>query len=369
MLTMSDIENPASIIGYWNERDNERQPYLYSSLFDLSYSPTDTTKLYFGEESKLRMMTATTDDVSSVKLDNHGFESETYSLIPFKNYKAMNEKRRRGINRALANNNDPAGVTAITRTQYKELDELMTVSYGTREIMAMQALTTGKIAVVGSDGSGSNNLPYQVDFHMPEEHQVDVATEWGTPDSKPLEDIQKQMDQIADDNGTSIGVVLMNGRTFRKLAASGEVVTTLTDGRTSAGVALAQSAVTALVQETLGVQVVIYNKGIGSDRFIPDDTVVLAPQGPLGRMVWTDTNEDLGLIGEPSVQLSRTTDGITVYTDRIKDPVATLVHVSQNILPTFDKVRNVLVMHVGAKTTQPSGQTASSTTSDSSVKK
>jgi hypothetical protein len=349
MLTISDIENPAAIIGNWNERANERKPYLYQSIFDLTYSGTDTTKLYYGEESKLRMMTATTEDVASVKLGNRGFESEPFSLIPFKNYKAMNEKRRRDINRALANNSSEAEIQAITKTQYQDLDDLLTFGYGTREIMAMQALTTGKIVVAGSDGTGSNNLVYTRDFHMPDEHKVSVATEWGTPDSSPLDDIQKQMDKISDDNGTDIGVAFMNGRTFRKLRDSGEIITTLTDGRANKGVAVTQSAVTQLVSDTLGVQVVIYNKGIGSDRFIPDDVVVLTPTGSLGRMVWTDTNEDMGLAGDPTVQLSRMSDGITVYTDRIHDPVATLVHVSQNVLPAFDKVRNVVIMNVNPK--------------------
>lgn len=363
MLTIGDIENPTSIIAWWNDRANERKPYLYQSIFDLVYSTTDTTKLYFGEESKLRMMTATTEDVSSVKLGNRGFESESYSLIPFKNHKGMNEKRRRDINRALANNASRDEIAAITRTQYNDLTDLLTFGYGTREIMAMQALTTGKIVVNGDDGNGSNSLLYTRDFHMPEEHKdIQVGTEWGTKDSKPLDDIQVQMDKISDDNGTTIGIAFMNGRTFRKLGNSGEVVSTLTDGRATDGVALSQSAVLNLVEETLGIKVVIYNKGIGTDRFIPDNTVVLAPEGPLGRMVWTDTNEDMGLVGDPTVQLSRTNDGISIYTDRIHDPVSTLVHVSQNILPAFDKVRNVMVMNVG-KASKPQGVTAG-TTSD-----
>lgn len=346
MLTIGDIENPTAIIGYWNERANERKPYLYQSLFDTTYSTTATSKLFFGEASKLRMMTATTDDVASVKLGNRGFESEDYSLIPFKNYKAMNERRRRDITKALANNSSDAEIQAIAQTQYNDLNDLLTFGYGTREIMAMQALTTGKIVVNGSDDTGSNNLIYTRDFHMPTEHKVSVGTEWGTKDSNPLADIQDQMDKINDDNGTTISVAIMNGRTFRKLAKSGEIVTTLTDGRTSDGVALSQSAVLSLVQDTLGIKIVIYNKGIGTDRFIPDDTVVLTPDGSLGRMVWTDTNEDMGLSGDSTVQLSRTSDGITIYTDRIHDPVSTLVHTSQFILPAFDKVRNVMIMDV-----------------------
>lgn len=369
MLTIGDIENPASIIGYWNQRANERKPYLYSSLFDTVYSSSDTTKLIYGEEAQLRAMTATTDDVASIKLGNRGFESESYSLIPFKNYKSMNEKRRHDISRALNNNASDAEVQAIAQTQYNDMNDLLTFAYGTREIMAMQALTTGKITVKGSDGEGSNNLVYTRDFHMPDEHKVSVATEWGTKDSTPLYDIQQQIDKISDDNGTTIGVVFMNGRTFRKLAKSGEVVSTLTTGRATSNVALTQPSVTTLVQDTLGVQIVIYNKGIGSDRFIPDDTVVLAPAGSLGRMVWTDTNEDMGLVGDPTVQLSRMADGVTVYTDRIHDPVSTLVHTSQNILPAFDKVRNVIVMNVAGakKASKPTDVKSTATTKGANV--
>jgi len=341
MLTLENIEHPSSIISYWNDRAKERAPFLYQSLFTMTYTESDTVNLIYGENEPSRMLTATTDDVKAIKINNIGFESDTFKLIPFKNYKAMDEKRRSEIKNALANNADQAQIQAIANVQYQDPANLITDAQFTREIMAMQALTTGIITV------NSGDLNYKRDFGMPAEHKVQVGTEWGTMDSSPLDDIQTQIDKISDDNGTTITYALMNGRTFRKIASSGEVINSLLLGKTNTNVAISQPAVKQLILDTLGVTVLIDNKGVGSDRFVPDDTVVLMPDGAMGRLAWTDTNEDLGLIGDPTAQLSRTADGITLYTDRQHDPVGTQVHVSQKILPTFDKVRNVVIMSVG----------------------
>lgn len=341
MLTLEQIENPQSIIAYWDSKANERPPFLYQSLFPTVYSADDVVNLIFGSEDPFGTLTATTDDVKSIKLANIGFESEPYRFIPFKNYKAMNEKRRNDLRRALANNHDEAEIQAITNTQYRDPASLLTRALNTREVMAIQALTTGKIIV------NSGNLIYKRDFHMPAEHQVSVDTEWGNMDSHPLKDIQQYMDQINEENSTDIAYALMNSATFRKLASSGEVINSLSLNKTNTNVALPQPDVKKLISDDLNIQILIYNKGANGSRFIPDDMVLLLPSGPLGRMAWTDTNDDLGLTGDPSVQLTRTADGITTYTDRHRDPVSTEFHVAQKVLPAFDKVRNVMIMNVG----------------------
>ena len=361
MRTISDIENPTAIIAWWNARVNERAPYLYQSIFDVSYSATDQIEMLYGQDHPVEMMSATTDDVASTKRDNIGFESETLQAIPFKNYKAMNEKRRNDLVRALANNANAAQVEAITNTQYKDPASLLSDALYTREILAMQALTTGRITV------NSNGILYKRDFKLPEEHKVTVKTPWGTMDSTPLADLQDQIDQINDDNGTVIAYAIMNGRTFRKIGKSGEVINSLAIAKTNNNIAISQSSVKALFTDTLGgVQPLIYNKGVGKDRFIPDDVVVLIPDGGVGRMSWTDTNEDLGLSGS-QYQLSRTSDGITMYTKRTDNPVATMTYVSQKVLPTLDKARNIVVMNVaGAET--PAGDSSTTTTTDTPAK-
>jgi len=362
MRTIGDIENPLTIIAWWNKRLNERPGYLYQSIFDLTYNPTDEIEMIYGQDHPAEMMTATTDDVGSVKRDNIGFETDTKKLIPFKNYKSMNEKRRNEIKTALANNSNAALVNAITDTQYKDPSSLLTDALFTREVMAMQALTTGRISVL-SDG-----IQYQRDFGIPDEHKVTTKTPWGTMDSTPLADIQEQVDKINDDNGTVIAYAIMNGRTFRKIGKSGEVINSLAIAKTSNNIAMSQLAVKSLFTDTVsGVTPLIYNKGVGTSRFIPDDVVVLIPEGGVGRMAWTDTNEDLGLTGNSIYQLSRTSEGITMYTKRVDDPVATMVHVSQKVLPALDKARNIVIMNVSgavAPTETPSGDSGTVKASD-----
>lgn len=341
MLTIGDIESPNSIIGWWNSKANERQPYIYQSLLTATHEDTENINLIFGENEEVRGLSLTTDDTDAIKLNNIGFSSEGYRMASFKNYKMMNEKRRNQIKQAVANNPDQAEIEALTRTQYQDPASLLDFALYTREKLFVQALTTGKIALA------SNDLTYGVDFHMPAEHVQTVGTPWGTMDSSPLDDMDQAAQGVLNDNGTVIAYALMNGNTFRKIVRSGEVVNSLSLGKTSNNVALPQADVKDLMTNTTNITPLIYNKADKNGRFIPDDTVVLIPNGSLGRLAWTDTNEALGLIGESSAQVSTTADGITLTTYRNVEPVGTMVKATQKFVPAFDKVRNVVVMNVG----------------------
>lgn len=358
MRTIADIENPNAIIGWWNTRPNEQGPYLYQSLTDLAYSTTDDIEMLYGSEQPRKMLSLTADDSKAIKRDNIGFENDSLKVIPFKNYKAMNEKRRNEIKKAITNNANAAMVKAITETQYKDPATLLRDALFTRETLFMQALTTGKIHAV-SDG-----LEYNRDFHLPSEHIVTTGTPWGNTDSSPLRDIRNYKKQMLQDNGTKIAYALMNGNTFLQLSDSGEVYNSLSINKTTNNIAFAQTQVTKLFTETLpGVEPLLYDGMSDTDYFIPDGMVILLPAGGVGRMVWTDTNEDLGLAGDPKYQLSRTSDGITLYTKRVDNPVATMTHVSQKVLPAIDKIRNIMIMNVGGTTSSPQkAKTSSNTT-------
>lgn len=363
MITMSDVENPNSIIAWWNDRANQKAPYLYQSLFTNSRVDSDMVSLITGADQAMRSLSLAADDTHAIRLDNQGFSSEAYKLASFKNYKLMDEKRRNDIKNFVANNADEAAITALTNTQYQDPAELLNFALYTREKMAMQALTTGKIAIQ------SDQIAFTADFHMPADHVKTVATAWGNEDSQPLADLIDAVTQMNDDNGTVIAYAVVNSKTLRKISRSGEVINSLSVGKTSTNVAISIPAVKELIQATTGVQVLVYDKGDVDGRFIPDDEVILIAAGSLGRMAWTDTNEALGLTGFAGAQMSTTSEGITVVTSRELDPVGTRVKVSQKVLPAFDKVQNVYVMNVAgaSKASAPQDLNASATSDGANV--
>lgn len=67
---------------------------------------------------------------------------------------------------ALRNPRTPAEQNYLTSLVYNDLDVLVQGVYARVEKMRMEALATGKITI------NENNLNFNVDYHVPEEHQV-----------------------------------------------------------------------------------------------------------------------------------------------------------------------------------------------------
>lgn len=343
MLNNAVIENPEKIISWWTAKIESQKQYIYQSLFESTYNAYDTTNLILDGKEIGRMSAVTAVDGKSIKLPNNSLK-DSYKLLPFKYYKEFDENLRQDIDNAITQNFGENEINSMVNDQYRNISALLTFAYDTRERLAIQELTTGKIEIKGVD-----DHVYVRDFKMPSEHKdIQVRTTWGTKNATPIADIQENMDKISDDNGATIGIIIMNRKTFINMAKSGEVITTMIGRRANENIILSREAVTTMMKDILGVKVIIYNKSIGADWFLPDDVVILAPSGSLGRMVWTNTNEGMSLVEDPTVQISKTMDGLTIYTDRIHNPVVTHFHTSQYILPVLDQVKNIMTLKVGA---------------------
>lgn len=345
MISLKDLENPSTIIGWWNGRSQERAPYMYNSLFTNSHETSETISMLYGEAEEMHTLSLTTDDADAIRLKNTGFSGDAKRLISFKNYKMMDEKRRNEI-RAALNTNNQAQINMLSQTQLRDAASLLDLAEFTREKLAMEALTTGLINY-GSDGAKA-----YVDFNVPKEHKVTVKTPWGNEDSSPIQDLADYKQQMLEDNNTIIEYVVMNSRTFRKIRQSGEVINSLSINRTNTNIALPIQDVKDLVSDNTAIKVLLYDKGDKDGRFIPDDVAVLIPNGSLGRLAWTDTNEALGLQDEPSAKVSTTGNGITLTSYHNIDPVGTAVKVTQKILPALDKAQNIMIINVAGQTSE-----------------
>lgn len=336
--TIQDIENPKSIISYWNKNpNNQSNSNITEKLFDNAFNDTNLISAIFGQDQELNGLDEEALDTKVTFLNNNGFKTKPFELVYFKNAKLMNETRRNQIQQALYNNNNPGLVDAVSRTQMNDASSLLDNAKITREKMGLEAITTGKIHT-------KNGI---VDFEVPDNHKVTVGNAWGSKDSTPLRDLKDYANFIRNDNNSVVSFAMMNTNTFNALAKSGDVIQSMGIGRLNDNFVAPDEQIKQQVRTSTNLQVLIYDK----KNYLPDGKVVLIPSGSLGRMAWTNTPEEY-TNGQNTFnsQVTSTRDGITLMTYRKPDPTGTIVKVSQTILPVLDKSQNIMIINTNPQT-------------------
>lgn len=362
MLALENATVAPIVTSTYNLQQLQQPTYLSQVKLGVSHVNGNTVQAIFGSSQALRGLDLSAADTSSNRLKNQGYGTGTYTLAELKNHMFVDERTRRTVNELLAGANTQDEVNMITRTQQQQTLNLMSNALVTREIMFAQALTTGKIQYT------TNNIDYVADFNMDPSQFVTVGTEWGNKDSSVTDDIDGVVKTLDELNGGSANITtaIMNRTTYSKLAKSGQIINTLGINLNSSNIAVSNSQVNTVFSDATGINIYVYDKGIGGKKFIPDGKVILVPDGQIGRMVWTESNEALAAAANSPYQTSTTADGISLTVSRTSDPAGVKYLVSENVLPLIEMPHSVGVMTVfnadNDKTAPAnnSGQTSSS---------
>lgn len=339
---LESAANAQIITTSWNQKLDQQPEYLSQALLNTVYTPTETVKGVFGANQDLQGLDVSTDDVSSARLSNDGFETIIYELGQLKNHVFVDEHTRRRINDILKTVNSPEMASAVTMTQQKNAVKLMQNALISREIMFTQALTTGKI------NYQTKQLSVKAQFPMVDDQFIDLtkSNPWGTEKSTATTDIVNAISTMKQLNGTTIAHAIMNQRTFNLLFNSGQITNTLGINLTTNNVAASAEQVNRIFSDATGIDITVYDKGIRSGKFIPDGKVVLIPDGMLGQLAWTDTNEALGNLTQSPFQTSTTNDGITLVVSSESDPSGVKYLIAEDFLPVLEASKNIAVMTV-----------------------
>ena len=79
-------------------------------------------------------------------------------------------------------------------------------------------------------------------------------------------------------------------------------------------------------------------------KYVPDDTVVLLPDGDLGYTNLGTTPEESDLMNNLNADVSIAGDGIAVTTSQIVDPVNVETKVSMVALPSFEMADKIVIV-------------------------
>lgn len=343
MPRIYDIVTAPEIAAYWTENAKYEEPYFGESKFpNRKQVGLDLSWIKGAKKAPVSLSLSAFDaDVIPLK---RGTVSRLETEMPFfKNEYQIDEKTRQKLLTLLSANN--ASVNAVIGQIFDDASNLMRNGALTREILRMQLLTTGVIAL------SDNGQTFSYDYKVPASHKVTPTAKWSVvATADPIADIETWMQIIQNEKGVQPTELLLNGTTLAALAKV-ESIKNGVFANSNVTSRPTQVQVISYLQEQLGVTIYKYDKGYDLDgtfkKFVPDGTVVLMPSTALGNTWFGTTPEEADLAsGGTDANVSLVDMGFAITTWKEKDPVTVRTKGSQVILPSFELADEIIIASV-----------------------
>lgn len=345
MAKIYDLVTSKALASYWTVASQYRTPYLGESKFPNKKKLGMKLEFVKGAKNAPVMLMPSALDAKVIPISRQGFEISTEKMPFFKNSMLVNEEDRQALN-MLAESNNTAVNTIVDRIYDDEMTLLENASL-TREIMRMQALTTGAITIA----SNGQNLSYN--YGVPSANKVIPATKWNVSASAdPIADINAWKLQISSTKGVELTEGLMNSVTLSYLQKSEAVKALVFANIANAPASISSARLLQFLKEETGITFYIYDKGWDNNgtftKFVADGTVVLMPESDLGNTWFGTTPEESDLMGGVGTKASVTVvdTGVAVATYKEEDPVTVITKVSEIVLPSFEMADQVIIASV-----------------------
>ena len=256
----------------------------------------------------------------------------------------VNEKDRQMLNLIGESNND--AIKTLTERIYDDETTLLENASLTREIMRMQALTTGAVTIAAN----GQNLSYN--YGVPSANKKTPTVKWDVAaTADPIGDINAWKLELAA-KGVDLTEMLLNSVTLSYIQKAA-AVKNLAFANIANMPAMATTARTIeLLEAETGVSIYVYDKGWDNNgtftKFVADGTVVLMPSEKLGNTWFGTTPEESDLMSgvgtKASVSIVDT--GVAVSTYKEEDPVTVVTKVSEMVLPSFELADQIIIASV-----------------------
>lgn len=343
-MTIFDLIKAPELTSYWEENVQDRPPYLGEELFPNDKKLGLKLDWIKGANGLPVVLKPSAFDVGAVPRPRLGFDKLSAEMPFFKESTYVDEELRQQLNLVLETGNQ-AYIDAVINRVFADEMHLLEGARARREQMRMMALTTGAIAI------SANGQNYSYDYGMPADHKSEVDTSWSTTTSDPIEDLRKAMDKIEDDTGIRPTRGICTRKTWGYLRVNEKIMKSifvLSNGQVSG---LSDSQLSQYLVDQLGLELIVYGKRYKNDagtaaQFVPDDTVVLFPEGQLGTTWFGTTPEESDLMGGKVANVSITDMGVAVTTIEKADPVNVETKVTQICLPSFESADSVYILDV-----------------------
>ena len=341
MPTIFDFVNANEMVSYWETLTKDRPPYLGETLFPAQKKLGLDLKWIKGSAGLPVVLKPSAFDVGAVPRPRIGFDRLTAEMPFFKESLYIDEELRQQLNMVLETGNQ-AYIDAVLNRIFNDNTVLLEGAAARREQMRMMALTTGAISIT------ANGQAYSYDYGMPSDHKVTVTTSWSDVSADIGADILAGQDKIEDDTGVRPTRAVCSRKTWGYMLKNTNFKKAISDK-----VLMTDSVLKSMLLDVYGLEVVVYSKRYNNDsksatKYVPDDTFVMFPSGPLGTTWFGTTPEESDLMGKAVANVSITDVGVAVTSINKADPVNVETKVTMISLPSFEAADQVYILDVTA---------------------
>lgn len=340
MKSIFDLVTAKNIAQYWIEKNVNEQPLLGETLFPAVREMGIKLEWIKGAKNQPVGLRLAAYDTKAIRRDRQGFEEYSTKMPFFKESMYIDEELRQNLNTLMQTNNEQM----INQILTKIFDDEITLLKATRvtlERMRMEALTAGTITMA------SNGQAYDYDYGVPADQKVDVTTVWSDPSADIIGDITKFVEDMKA-KGVVITRAVCNSsvaKNFRTNTALKNAIYAFANGTVNVTTA---RALDYIYNET-GISIYVYdnvyvNESGQAVKYVPDNTLVLMPEGTLGNTHFGVTPEESDLSNSLNAEVSIVDNGVAVTTYGTEDPVNVETKVSMVALPSFERANEIVIV-------------------------
>lgn len=318
-------------------REQPPLTYFGESKFPYDKQLGDKMEYIKGAEQAPVVMSLSTYDARSIGLSYGEFEIIGEKMPFFKNHYTIDENLIMELQNIEASRS--AAISSVAAKIYNRGKFLPKNAALTRELMRMQALTTGMVSLK------SNGVSFTIDFKVPANHKKAPTVKWNVvATADPIGDIEDWMQTIADDTGVTPNEILMNKKTLGDLRKVESIRTGYFANSNAVGNPTS-AQVKQYLEDTLNVKIYIdndtYKDGTTTKKMVPDGTVVLMPEYALGTSLFGTTPEENRLSDVEIIDM-----GVALVEEETRNPVASILHASQIFCPSFERADEIFIASV-----------------------
>lgn len=336
---------------YWNEKISAKseKPYLGDELFPTRKKLGLDLKWIKGANQQAVALHLSAFDAKVLKRNRVGFGAMSAEMPFFKDSLDIDEKTRQELLRLGESQTEYA--QELIRKIFDDNATLIKSAAVTREILRMQLLTTGTIAVA------NNGQEYLYDYGLADWQKRSVEKGWSDPTADIAADIIAAQDEAIAKTGVKPTRMVMRTSVFRNLMKNNYIknyLYVLANGTVNAN----EADVKRYFSEQFGItSIALYDKSYvdvdgTSNFFIPDDVAILLPEGNLGFTWMGTTPEEADLLGSKQADVAIVDTGVAITVTRETDPVRKVTKVSEICLPSAENMDKVVIIDIAEPVTE-----------------
>lgn len=347
-MTIFDLLTSEELAAYWNELTQDEAPYPCEELFPDDKKMGLDLKWLKGARGLPIVLKASAFDVHAIPRPRIGFDKLTAEMPFFKESMYVDEELRQQLNMVLATGVQ-AYIDSVMNRIFDDETRLLRGARARREQMRMMVLTTGVISVA------SNGQAYDYDYQLGNNQKGDVIEVWSDyTNSDPIEDIRLAQQAIYDETGIRPTRGMIDSKSWRHMRNNTKIKNAIYAIHPVVGAITNDMLAEYIASQLDGLVIVENTKRYINDAgqkvsFMPENTLVLFPEGDLGKTWFGTTPEESDLMTSAVANVSIVDTGVAITTIEHADPVNVETKVTMITLPSFEEADKVYIMDTNTK--------------------